>query len=178
MICAVAVDAEGHKHVLGFREGATENAEVAKALLEDLVSRGLSPLRKRLFVIDGSKAFHKAIDQVFGKDNPIERCRNHKLRNVLGHLPQEQHDQARATLKAAWKLDADAGMQKVEQYASWFERNRPSAAASLRGSLGERFTIPPPRSAFVPETLPGIDEPDRQQPLGAARADAPCQTLA
>ena len=37
MICAAGVDDKGQKHVLGLREGATENAEVAKALLEDLV---------------------------------------------------------------------------------------------------------------------------------------------
>lgn len=43
VICAVGVDAEGHKHVLGLREGATENAVVASALLEDLVKRGLDP---------------------------------------------------------------------------------------------------------------------------------------
>jgi regulator of RNase E activity RraA len=49
---------------------------------------------------------------------PTERCRNHKLRNVLGHLPKEQHDQARSTLKAAWKLDAKEGTTKIEQYAS------------------------------------------------------------
>jgi transposase-like protein len=39
VICAVGVDAGGHKHVLGLREGATENAVVAKALLEDQVVR-------------------------------------------------------------------------------------------------------------------------------------------
>lgn len=141
VICAVGVDAGGHKHVLGFREGATENAEVAKAFLEELVARGLSPLRKRLFVIDGSKALRKAIDQVFGEGNPVQRCRNHKLRNVLGHLPQEQHQQARSTLKAAWKLEADEGIKKIEQYASWLEREWPSAAASLREGLHELFTI-------------------------------------
>ena len=31
VICAVGVDCDGHKHVLGMREGATENAGVAKA---------------------------------------------------------------------------------------------------------------------------------------------------
>ena len=141
VICAVGVDQSGQKHVLGFREGATENAEVAKALLEDLVSRGLSPFRKRLFVIDGSKALHKAIDQVFGEENFVQRCRNHKVRNILGHLPKDQHEQARATLKAAWKLDADEAVQKIEQYASWLERDWPSAAGSLREGLAEMFTI-------------------------------------
>jgi transposase-like protein len=141
VICAVGVDAEGHKRVLGFREGATENAEVAKALLEELVARGVSQFRQRLFVIDGSKALRKAIDQVFGEHNPVQRCRNHKLRNVVGHLPKDQHDQARATLKAAFKLEADEGMAKIEQYASWLERDWPGAAASLREGLSEQFTI-------------------------------------
>lgn len=141
VICAVGVDHQGHKHVLGFREGATENAEVAQALLEDLVARGVSPFQKRLFVIDGSKALRKAIEQVFGAGNPVQRCRNHKVRNVVGHLPKEQHEQARLTLKAAFKLEADAGIAKIEQYASWLEREWPSAAASLREGLPELFTI-------------------------------------
>lgn len=141
VICAVGVDTQGEKHVLGFREGATENAEVAKALLEELVTRGVSPFRKRLFVIDGSKALRKAIDQVFGEGNPIQRCRNHKVRNVIGHLPKDQHDQARSTLKAAFKLDADEGMAKIEQYATWLDRDWPAAAGSLREGLSELFTI-------------------------------------
>ncbi len=141
VICAVGVDEKGHKHVLGFRQGATENAEVARALLEDLVARGLSPFRKRLFVIDGSKALRKAIDQVFGEGNFVQRCRNHKIRNVLSHLPKDQHEQARSTLKAAWKLEAGEGLRKIEQYASWLQRDWPSAAASLREGLAELFTI-------------------------------------
>jgi putative transposase len=141
VIAAVGVDSQGHKHVLGLREGATENAAVAKALLAELVARGVTPGRRRLFVIDGSKALRSAIDEVFGQDQPVQRCRNHKLRNVLGHLPKEQHDQARATLRAAWKLDAKEGMKKLEQYAGWLERDWPGAAASLREGLAELFTV-------------------------------------
>lgn len=141
VICAVGVDERGHKHVLGFREGATENAEVAKALLEDLVARGVSPFPKRLFVIDGSKALRKAIELVFGENNPVQRCRNHKVRNVLGHLPQDQHEQAKLTLRAAFKLEAEDGQAKLQQYASWIEREWPSAAGSLREGLEELFTI-------------------------------------
>lgn len=138
---AVGVDAEGKKHVLGVREGATENAEVVKALLADLVERGVTPGRRRLFVIDGAKALRKAIDEVFGSHNPVQRCRNHKLRNVLGHLPKDQHDQARATLKAAWKLSAKEGLAKLDQYADWLNHDHPGAAASLREGLDEMFTV-------------------------------------
>jgi putative transposase len=141
VICAVGVDAGGQKHVLGVREGATENADVAKALLEELVARGLDPSRSRLFVIDGAKALRTAIDQVFGTENFVQRCRNHKERNVRGHLPKDQHEQALATLKAAWKLDEKEGKAKLEQYATWLERDWPSAAGSLREGLEEMFTI-------------------------------------
>jgi putative transposase len=141
VIAAVGVDAEGHKHVLGLREGASENAEVVKGLLEELVERGVKPGRRRLFVIDGAKALRNAIDQVYGGHNPVQRCRQHKLRNVLGHLPKDQHDQASATLRAAWKLGKKEGMQKIEQYAGWLEREWPSAAGSLREGLAEMFTI-------------------------------------
>jgi len=141
VICAMGVDSSGNKHVLGLREGATENAEVATALLEDLAGRGLDAFARRLFVIDGAKALRKAINQVFGDHQPVQRCRNHKQRNVLGHLPKDQHDQAKSTIKAAWKLDADEGMAKLKQYAQWLERDWPDAAGSLREGLSEMFTI-------------------------------------
>ena len=63
------------------------------------------------------------------------------MRNILGHLPKAQHEQARSTLRAAWKLEADEGIRKVKQYAAWLEREWPSAAASLREGLAELFTV-------------------------------------
>ena len=141
VLAAVGVDTDGKKHVLGMRHGASENTEVTTALLQDLVDRGLDPARRRLFVIDGSKALRKAIAQVFGVGHSVQRCRNHKLRNVLGHLPKDEHPQVKAAIRAAWKLDAKEGMQKLEQLARWLERDQPSAAASLREGLPEMFTI-------------------------------------
>jgi len=49
VIAALGVDTQGYKHVLGLREGASENAQVVKDLLADLVERGLRPERRRLF---------------------------------------------------------------------------------------------------------------------------------
>jgi len=141
VITAVGVDSQGYKHVLGLIEGATEHAAAATALLEDLVERGVHPGRKRLFVIDGSKALRKAIRAVFGKANPVQRCRSHKVRNVLSYLPDELKDQTKATMKAAFKLNANEGMARLEKLAQWFEREHPSAAASLREGLDELFTV-------------------------------------
>lgn len=141
VLSAVGVDAGGHKHVLGLREGASENTTTVKLLLEDLVERGVTPGRKRLFVIDGAKALRSGIDQVYGTDNPVQRCRNHKLRNVTDCLPKEKRGQVKSAMRAAWKLEAAEGQKKLEQLASWLEREHPSAASSLREGLGEMFTI-------------------------------------
>ena len=46
----------------------------------------MKPDRRRLFVIDGSKALRRAIDVVYGQENPVQRCRNHKRKNVLDHV--------------------------------------------------------------------------------------------
>jgi transposase-like protein len=141
MIGAVGVDAEGHKHVLAIREGATENATLTKELLEDLVARGVNPDQKRLFVIDGSKALRAAINAVFGSHQPVQRCRTHKLRNVVDHLPKDQKDQVKSVLRAAWKMDAKTGMARLRKLAEWLEREYPSAAGSLLEGLEECFTI-------------------------------------
>jgi len=141
VICAVGVDSEGSKHVLGLTEGATENAVVVKGLLEELVERGVSPGRKRLFVIDGSKALRTAIDEVYGKHNPVQRCRHHKRKNVLGYLPKELQGQVGAALSAAWKLEPKEGMARLRTQIEWLERTHPKAAASLREGLEETFTI-------------------------------------
>jgi transposase-like protein len=141
VLAALGVDPQGYKHVLGLREGASENAEVVKDLLADLVERGLTPERRRLFVIDGSKALRAGIDRVFGSRTPVQRCRLHKLRNVLAYLPEDRKADVEAAMKAAFQLKADEGMAKLEKLAQWLERDYPSAAGSLREGLTEMFTI-------------------------------------
>jgi transposase-like protein len=141
VLSAVGVDVEGRKHVLAIREGATENAAAAKDLLEQLVSQGVDPSRRRLFVIDGSKALRTAINAVFGAETPVQRCRNHKLRNVLGRLPRDQQAQTASLMRAAWKLEEKEGMVKFRQIAGWLEHDYPDAAHSLLEGLEECFTI-------------------------------------
>jgi len=141
VLAAVGVDGQGKKHVLGLREGASENAVVVKELLEDLVARGIRPGRRRLFVIDGSKALRSAIEAVYGSNNPVQRCRRHKERNVLGYLPKEEQRRLRQVMKAAWRLPAGQGEARLEKEAQALERDHPSAAASLREGLAEMFTV-------------------------------------
>lgn len=141
VIGAVGIDREGYKHVLGIAQGATENGAVVTALLESLVERGVKPGLKRLFVIDGSKALRQAIERVYGADNPVQRCRIHKVRNVCDHLPEEQRPYAKLVMRAAFRLDAASGTKRMEDLASTYEKQYPSAAASLREGLDEMFTV-------------------------------------
>ena len=141
VLAAVGVDLQGCKHVLALREGATENAEAAKDLLQQLVDHGVDPKRRRLFIIDGSKALRTAINSVFGVETPVQRCRNHKLRNVLGRLPREQQAQTGSLMRAAWKMNQKDGMAKVRQIAGWLEHDYPDAAGALLEGLEECFTI-------------------------------------
>ena len=141
VISAVGVDAQGHKHVLGIQPGATENAAAVEDLLNQLVARGVKPDVKRLFVIDGAKALRAAIHRVFGSQHPVQRCRNHKIRNVVERLPEEQKDQVKAALRASYRLEAKEGMARVRKLADWLEQEHPAAASSLREGLEECFTI-------------------------------------
>lgn len=127
--------------MLGLVEGASEISQVVKGLLQDMVERGLKTGRKYLFVIDGSKALRAAIEAVFGRENPVQRCRNHKLENVSGYLPQELKSQVKAVMRAAFRLPAKEGLARLEKQAEWLEREYPTAAASLREGLGEMFTV-------------------------------------
>jgi transposase-like protein len=141
IISAVGVDRSGHKHVLGMQQGATENAAAVEDLLEQLVARGVDAKEKRLFVIDGAKALRAAINKVFGPQHPVQRCRNHKIRNVCDRLPEEQKDQVKAAMRASYKLEAKEGMARLRKLADWLEQESPAAANSLREGLEECFTI-------------------------------------
>ena len=142
IISAVGVDVEGKKHIMGLAAGATENTAAVKGLLTHLRDQGLPTDRKYLFVIDGAKALQAAIDEVFGVDQAVQRCRNHKLRNVLDELPKEQQAQTASLMRAAFRCKtADEGEKRLEQMARFLERDHESAARSLREGLKDMFTL-------------------------------------
>lgn len=141
VLAAVGVDEHGDKHLLGLVAGSSENAAVVKDLLNSLIARGLSMDLQYLFVIDGSKALRSAIDEVFGARAHVQRCRTHKVRNVLERLPKEQRAQTKAVMNAAFKLDAKPGMDKLRQQAKWLQAEYADAAASMLEGLEEMFTV-------------------------------------
>jgi transposase-like protein len=142
VLIALGIDSEGKKEVLGLREGDTENSRVAKALLRDLIERGLDPERARLFVIDGAKALRSAVRKIFRDLGVVQRCQIHKQRNILGHLPDGMHESVKAILREAWSLhDAKLAKARLERLASSLQADHPGAAASVLEGLEETLTL-------------------------------------
>jgi len=85
---------------------------VVRALLADLVSRGLSAEDGLLVVIDGAKALAAAVTEVFGTKAAVQRCTLHKRRNVADHLPEKEKAWADAKLVKAFNHpDPELGLR-------------------------------------------------------------------
>ena len=139
LVVAMGVDFQGKKHILGLWHGATENSTLVRELLADLRERGLNTEAHMLVVIDGAKALVK---EVFGPRALIQRCRVHKLRNVVEHLPMNKRQQAAWRLRAAWaKSSPEAALKELLACVSWLEKLGPSAARSLEEGLEETLTV-------------------------------------
>lgn len=142
VVIAVGIDTDGHKRVLGFWQGSTENSEVCIALINNLVERGLDSQKSTLFVIDGGKGLRKAITQVFGKRALVQRCQIHKMRNVLGHLPTELEPSVRKTMRDAYRSKTyKTALASLKRLASSLKEEHPGASASLKEGLEETLTI-------------------------------------
>ncbi len=104
-IVALGIDLQGNKHPLALVEGATENATLVTELLVGLRERGLDVTRPILACLDGSKALHRAVTDVF--DAPvIQRCQLHKIRNVRDRLPQRLRPGVERRMRAAYHADS------------------------------------------------------------------------
>ncbi len=142
VVVAMGLEANGRKHILGLWEGATENAAVCKALLSDLVERGLRVEDGLLVVIDGSKALGAAVRDVLGSCALVQRCQVHKKRNVLEHLPEGARGWVGRKLDRAYnEADHAAALTALQALASALEKEYPGAAASLREGLEETLTV-------------------------------------
>lgn len=142
MIVALGVTSDGEKKVLGLRQGATENAEVCKSLLENMAERGVDTGQPTLFVLDGSKALKAAVQRMFGRYAVIQRCRYHKKENVRAHISKCSREELNRRMNEAYREDDyQKALAKLRSTASWLEQVNPDAAASLREGMEETLTI-------------------------------------
>ena len=142
VLVAIGVDADGGKHPLGLQEDATENAASCTTLLADLRDRGLRTDRSLLVVIDGSKALRKAVSDIFGKRAVVQRCQEHKIRNVTSHLPKDMHVNVRRSMQDAYRCGKRARAKKLlENLERTLRASHPGAAGSLVEGLDETLTV-------------------------------------
>lgn len=142
LVAALGIDADGNKHPLGLIEGATENAATVRALIDNLIERGLDPAVCRLFIVDGAKALSKVIRSTFGRQTPVQRCQIHKARNIVERLPKPLHASVRTALRQAWELDdADKAERLLRNLARRLEQEAPGVAASILEGLDEILTV-------------------------------------
>jgi putative transposase len=141
-VVALGITSDGTKVPLSLREGSTENATVATALLADLVERGLALHEEQLFVLDGAKALRKAVRDVAGPRALVQRCQRHKERNVTDHLPERERAWVRAKLRKAWAdRDHARALAALKALAAQLAKVHPDAAGSLREGLEETLTL-------------------------------------
>ena len=186
VISAVGVDIEGRKHVLGIQLGATENAAAVKDLLTRLRQQGLRTDQRYLFVIDGAKALRAGIEEVFGSNQLVQRCRTHKLRNVAERLPKGDKmlaNQVRSLMRAAWRLPQAFWqvivVDRAHKKARWDDRVRSSGSSrQLARRVGGDLYDQSSRRSSQPPPLPGNHEPHREPAVGRAEKDWQCLPLA
>jgi len=142
MIVCIGIDMNGRKHVLGLRVGATENDIVCRDLIRDLINRGVRSDKQYLFVVDGSLPLIKAIRAAFGQKVAVQRCQEHKIRDVQGYVPVKLRAELRAKLQAAYNQKSEkAALKRLDQIRSQLSLVSENAVNSLTEGMYETLTI-------------------------------------
>ena len=141
---ALGINGAGEKKVLGFRVGSSENKEVCRDLLSNLVQRGLSaPEGRYLFaVLDGSQALKQALLEVY-PDTLIQRCLVHKERNLRRYLSKRHWSElARLFQRLRQCQGSDQAKEAVEAIEAFLSNKNAQAQASWAEAGGEVMALP------------------------------------
>jgi putative transposase len=140
-VVALGIGVDGTKHPLAVEEGSTENATLVTGLITGLRDRGLDVTRPVLAVLDGAKALARAVNDVFDKPL-IQRCQEHKIRNVKDKLPERLKTVAEKRMRQAYHAETALKAEGLlEELARELDKTHPGAVASLREGMTETLTI-------------------------------------
>lgn len=141
-VVALGIDKTGAKTILGYHQGATENRQICDRLLEGIAARGLDLRQGILAVLDGGPAAGGAIRKYCGDKVLLQRCQEHKRRNICEHFAEEQRPYWEKKLWDAYELhgyeEAKRGLQQIHRELLGVN---PSAARSLEEGLEETLTL-------------------------------------
>jgi putative transposase len=93
LLVVIGVRADGQKVLLAIKSMGGESAEAWRAVLDDLIRRGLR--RPEFLIVDGAPGLEAAIAVVWD-GVPVQRCTVHKHRNLLAHAPERLHEEITA----------------------------------------------------------------------------------
>src|SRR5712672_1708512 len=90
LLVVIGVREDGQKVLLALKNMGGETTEAWRAVLDDLIDRGLR--RPAFLIVDGASGLEKAIAAVW-YGVPVQRCTVHKHRNLLAHATERLHDE-------------------------------------------------------------------------------------
>ena len=93
LLVALGVRADGQKVLLAIKNMGGESEASWRALLDNLVSRGMKT--PELVVVDGGSGLDRALAALW-PEAPVQRCTVHKHRNLLAHAPERLHEEISA----------------------------------------------------------------------------------
>jgi len=93
LLVVLGVREDGQKVLLAVKNMGGETSEAWRAVLDDLVKRGLR--QPEFLIVDGGSGLEQALAALWG-DVPTQRCTVHKHRNLLAHAPQRLHEEVSA----------------------------------------------------------------------------------
>jgi putative transposase len=136
LLIVLGIRRDGQKVVLAIKNMGGESEAAWRAVLDDLISRGMA--KPELVIVDGGKGLEAALASLWG-DLPVQRCTVHKERNLLAHAPQHLHDEIKADFNDMMhaKTAAEVVAKRKAFLSRWKLRCRP-VAMSLE-EAGERL---------------------------------------
>jgi putative transposase len=136
LLIVLGVRRNGQKVVLAIKNMGGESEAAWRAVLEDLLARGL--VKPELVIVDGGKGLEAALASLWD-DVPVQRCTVHKERNLLAHAPKHLHDEIKAEFNDMMHAKtADEVLSKRRVFlAKWKLRCR--AVADSLAEAGERL---------------------------------------
>jgi putative transposase len=93
LLVVIGVREDGQKILLAVKNMGGETTEAWRAILDDLVGRGLR--RPEFLIVDGALGLDRAIAALWD-GVPVQRCTVHKHRNLLAHAPERLHEEISA----------------------------------------------------------------------------------
>ena len=139
LLVVIGVRADGQKVLLAVKAMGGESTEAWRAVLDDLIQRGLR--RPEFLIVDGAPGLENAIAAVWN-GVPVQRCTVHKHRNLLAHAPERMHEEISADyndmIYAATRQEVEA--RRKAFIRKWRLKHR-AVADSLQEAGDRLFTF-------------------------------------